>query len=394
MSLFSPEKESQCMLLFDIGSGSVGWAILLASATHTPTLLYSFRSEIILRSRATGRHLLSHMLRSLSEVVLAVTKEGFGVAGFGVHPPQIREVFVSLSAPWVMSKTTFLSLKNKKSEVLTPAVFTTLLEHSREEADPLELGKKDGIEIERKLIKTILNGYETSVPYGKEAAEVDFAVFRSFSVARITEQIMDTISRHIHAKHSSFHSFSMVAFAVLRELYPSEESFLIVDISGEQTEISVVKNGVLVEIVTFPSAKIHILRLLEGDASVPFSGTTTLLKLHSESGSTGPMAEKFSRIIEKGKKEWREKFSEALSKFSAEVFLPRRVFLTADDDVSPLFAEAIRQGSFPHFSMSSTSFDVTELRSDQMASLVRWSPSQTPDVFISLIATVANRLRR
>ena len=394
MGLFSAQKDSDCMLIFDIGSGSVGGAILLASATHTPSLLYSFRSEIPLHSNTTGRRLLSHMLRSLSEVVLAVTEEGFKVAGFGANPPRITEVFISLSAPWIISKTSFLSLHNEKPELLTPAVFTTLLEHSRAERIPQEPGMQNCIEIEQKLIKAVLNGYETAVPYGKKASDVDFAVFGSFSVARITEQIAETISRHIHAKHSSFHSFSMIAFAVLRELYPKEESFLIVDISGEQTEISIVKNRILVEMMTFPSAKNHLLRLLERGSSVPFSGTTTMLKLHTENGSMGPMAEKIARSIEQAKKEWLGKFSEALSTFSTEVFLPHRVFLTADDDVSPIFAQAIHEGSFSRFAMSAALFDVTELRNDPLASLVSWSPAQAPDVFISLIAAVANRLRR
>lgn len=382
------------MLLFDIGSGSVGGALMLASASHTPTILYSFRSEIISHSKTTGRRLLSHMLRSLSEVVSAITTEGFAVSGFGENRPRIQEVFVSLSAPWVISKTSFLSLHSAKPEVITQAVFKTLLEHARTEAAHSDPRASERVEIERKLIKTVINGYETSDPYGKEATEAQFAVFQSFSVPRITERVTDTIARMIHGGQVTFHSFSMVAFAVLRELFPQEESFLSVDVSGDQTEVAIVKKGALGEIVTFPLAKNHILRSLGTDAKTPIAGAAALVKLQVEGGSAGPLAQRTDRILEACKQEWVEKLFGTLSDLSAEVFLPRHIFLTADSDIAPLFADAIRTRNFNGLAMPAPGFDVTVLENETLTGLVRWSPSHTPDPFISLIAAVANRLRR
>ena len=394
MPLFSTRSESECLLVFDVGSGSVGGAIVLASPASTPSVLYSFRSDIPVQAEVTKRGLLSHMVRSLAEVVSAVITEGFHAAGFGTSHPKISEVFVSLSAPWVLSQTSFLSLHSMKPEVITQAVFNALLEHSRLKTDPLGPKMRGGVEIEQMLIKTSLNGYETSTPFGKEATEALFAVFASFSLPRVTEQISDTITRVIHSKHISFHSFSLLAFAVLRELFPREESFLIVDVSGEQTEVSVVKKRVLVETVTFPMAKNHLLRALGSDASIPTSGAAALVKLHVKDGGIGPLTKQVARILEAQKKKWAAKLSGALSHFSAEIFLPQRVFLTADDDVAFLFADAIRVENGGELAMHASSFDVVVLQNEILGGIVRWSPSHTPDSFLSLIASVANRLHR
>src|SRR3989338_2442924 len=113
MSLFSPKKESDCMLIFDIGSGSVGGAIVLTSRIHPPTVLYNFRSEIRFQEEATSLRLLSLMLQALSQVVLALSHEGFDSAGFGTHRPRIKEAVVSLSAPWILSRTSFLRLRSE-----------------------------------------------------------------------------------------------------------------------------------------------------------------------------------------------------------------------------------------------------------------------------------------
>jgi len=382
------------MLIFDVGSGSVGGAIVLTSAIGAPSILYSFRSDIVLQAEITGRRLLSHMLRSLGEVVAAIGAEGFRTAGFGTSHPSVSEIFVSLSAPWVLSKTSFLSLHNEKPEVLTPAIFNELLAHAHSDDAISGRGIKGSIEVERKLMKTMLNGYETSEPYERRVSQAEFAVRRSFSVARVTEAITDTITRVVHSKHFSLHSFSLLAFAVFRELFPEEENFLVVDVSGEQTEVSVAKKSVLSETATIPFGRNSFLRALEDAVSAPSSGTSTLVKLYTKNHSVGPLAERAARICGEQKKLWAERLFKALSDFSAEPFLPRRVFLTADDDVTQIFADAILEAGVTGTAASAPAFEITTLQNDVLGSLARWSPSHAPDPFMSVIASVANRARR
>ena len=194
MTLFSKKKESECLLVFDIGSGSVGGAIVLTSKAHTPTILYSFRTDIPFQEVAAGRRLSSLMLRSLSQVVAALSREGFEIAGFGTKRPRIKKILVSLSAPWVASMTSFLSLKNKEATTITEEVFNALFLHSANASDsPRSITPKGSVKIEELLIKASLNGYETSAPYGKEALSAEFVIFSSFSLPRLTESITELL---------------------------------------------------------------------------------------------------------------------------------------------------------------------------------------------------------
>ena len=157
MFLLSRKSESECLLVFDIGSGSVGGAIVISSAGHIPTILYSFRTEIPFQEAATGQRLSSLMLRSLSQVVIALSREGFESAGFGAKRPRIKRILVSLSAPWVASMTSFLSLKNKESTPITEKVFDALLSHSANESNsPKGLAPKGSVKIEKLLIKNVI----------------------------------------------------------------------------------------------------------------------------------------------------------------------------------------------------------------------------------------------
>ena len=165
-------------------------------------------------------------------------------------------------------------------------------------------------------------------------------------------------------------------------------------LSGEQTELSVVKKGVLVETVSFPFGKNHLIRMLKESAKVPTGGASAFFKLYAEGSGTGKLFEKVKKVLEAAEKDWQEKFANMLSSFSEEMFLPKTLFLTADDDCVGLFKHAITSGEFSSFTVSPTSFSVAEVGNEMLAPLVSWAPSQNQDPFVSLIAAFANELRR
>ncbi len=396
MSFFSSKKESGVVLVLDIGSGSVGGGLVLASKGHAPTLLYSFRSEIPFQQEATGARLLSLMLRSLSQVVLAIAHEGFDRAGFPNHRPVVVQAIVSLSAPWVVSKTSFLELKNEKPLTVTERVFTELLKHSENDTRPSEhVLPKESVLIEQKLIKSVLNGYSVLEPYQKEASTAEFAVFRSFSVPTVTEKISNTISATIHSEHITFHSFSLLAFEVLRELHPSEDSFMLGDVSGEQTELSIVKDSVLAETISFPFGKNKLIRALKRSASIPEGGAQALFRLYAEKKGTGKLFEKAQRSLQIALAEWQKEFLTSLTTFSEEMLHPKLLFLTVDEDVASLFAAVIGSGDWSGQSLTPTPPQVVVVDGDLFAGKMTYASSEGRDPFLGIItASVGKRLRQ
>lgn len=394
MTFFSKKKESECLLVFDIGSGSVGGAIVISSRNHIPTILYSFRSEILFQEEATGRRLASLMLRSLSQVVLALSREGFEIAGFGAKRPRIKKILVSLSAPWVVPMTSFLQLKNKEPTFVTEKLFSALLEHSANEPDSSKgRSPKGSVEIEERLIKSTLNGYETSAPYGKEALEAEFAIFSSFSLPRVTGGITDIITHYFHVERVRFHAFALVAHRALRKMYPEEENFIFVDVSGEQTEISLTSKGIIIETVTFPFGKNHIIRTLKKEANIPPLGAEAFLRLYRDKGGAGRMVERVEKLLEQEKEDWRSKFAKTLETLSEEIFFPKSLFIIADDEVLPLFARALEGQDFSRFAVSPLTWHITPLNAGLLASIVRWNTMEHSDPFLGIVSSFANELR-
>ena len=394
MGLFSRRRESECLLVFDVGSGSVGGAIVLASAVGPARVLYSFRSDIPFQEEARGAQLLALMLRALSQVVSDIHREGFDASGFGSHRPRITEAVVSLSAPWIASRTSFLRLKNQAPALISPEIVASLIEHARSNRDAKKEVPTGAVPVEQKLVKSALNGYETARPYGKEAREAEFAVCESFVLPGIVEKITDTITRVVHPHRMSIHSFSLAAFAVLRELLPHEPHFVLVDVSGEQTELSIVKNATLVESATFPFGRQRLIRMLRRAAHIPVSSIETFLKLYREEKGTGRLFERAKHTMERVQEEWGVELERALGAFSEELFLPPLLYLMADDDVASVFARAALTRDAGRFTLSSVSFHATVVDSDMLAPLVSWSPPHARDPFLGMLAAFAGRIRR
>lgn len=392
MPLFSKGKDSECLLVFDIGSGSVGGAIVFAPKDRIPAILYSFRSSIPFQGEATGPRLLSLMLRALTEVVLALCREGFATAGLGSKHPRIKEAIVSLSAPWIVSKTSSLQLHSREPMTITGEVFASLLSHSAEEIRPSGATvPKNGVQVEQRLIKSILNGYETSFPYEKEARDAEFVIVSSFSVPKVTEGIADTITRLVQPKAVNFHSFALVAFMALRRLHPRSEHFMLVDVSGEQTELCIVRKGILIQTITFPFGRNHLIRTLKRNAGVPASGAEAFFKLYADASGTGKTFERIKTVLEHAEEHWRNEFVRALAGLSEELFLPASLFLAADSDVLPIFKRAIEQGDWSSFRISRGAFRITPITAESLASLIRWDAAERQDPFITLVSSFASR---
>lgn len=390
MSLFSRTKNSECKLVFDIGSGSVGGAIVHASEENIPTILYSFRSEIPFQEEAKGARLLSLMLRSLAQVNLALLNEGFEAAQFGARRGRIREAIVSLSAPWTVSKTSLLTLQNREPVPVDEGVFAALLQRSEEELSPSENRiPKGSIQFERELVKSVLNGYETPSPYEKSAREAEFTLFRSFTPEKVAKKVSETIADLMHPRVIRLHSFAFLLFSVLAKLSPQERRFVAIDVSGEQTELISISEGVPVQTATFPLGKNRLIRALNRKTRAPPSGAMALLKLHADKSGTGKMLERVEKAITLAEAEWSNECLKALQTLFADSLLPKLFFVAADDDVMPIFLRALEHTDITRFSIAPKVFRAVPLYPDLLAPLVTWGGLPSRDPFLGLISSFA-----
>lgn len=385
MSMFG--RKEKIAVIFDIGSSSVGGAYVSLVRGAKPKIIASVREEMVFQEDLKFERLVSSMQDALER------------AGRVLHQTHLpfspEKVFsCSFSSPWYASQTRIASIRMEKPFTVTEHFLTDAVEKEVEDFEALESPRLgEGVLMEHEAIQVKLNGYETGNPLGKQAKEAEIAAYMSIVPEKVFSLAKETMGRMFHSPHLRLHSFPFIAFVVIRDLF-HEESFLYLDISGEVTDITLVRGGVLQETVSFPYGKNSVLREVGRELSLAPNEAMSEFAMHRDGDGGEKSAEKMERVLTSVEENWREGLDGAFASFSKSgPALPPDIFFTADSDVSDWFAEAIENEKVYNTSGGAEKyFRIRPLQSQFFADRVDFAPGVPRDPFLAMFAIFAGRV--
>ncbi|MFA6565832.1 MAG: hypothetical protein WCT48_03750 [Candidatus Paceibacterota bacterium] len=385
MSIFHSSKP-KIAVIFDIGSSSVGGAAVLLSPSQKPKMLYSVRRDMAFQENFHFERFVSSMLETLEKVAQDISAVKL--------PPHSEKTFSCLFAsPWYASQTRIL----KKSFGAPVKINEDLLKETEEkeiEAFKAQEIKKmggDAVILETKTIQTKLNGYETGNPLGKEATDFQTAIYISISPNKIVQTITEKIKKVFHAHSVHFNSFPFSSFVVLRDIF-HEKSFLFMDISGEVSDISIVRDNVMQETVAFPLGKNFLIRKIASETDSSFQEALSSFHMSKNEELEDHQDKKVKKALDMAAKEWITSFQNALRSISGrKELLPRDIFITADDDVSKWFVESLQDAGASSFSVVGNVFNVRHLNGTFLSSFCDSETAVERDSFLMIESLFINR---
>lgn len=385
MSFFST-KKSKIAVTFDIGSSSVGAAVFLLCPDQKPRMIYSDRQDMVFQQELEYGRLVSSMIEKLTDVSEKALRACGSQGGE-------KSVYCFLASPWYASQTR-ISKKTFKTPIKVSKKL--LQEMYKKEADTFretEITRMgDDVEIfEIENIQTKLNGYETADPYDKEASEVQIALYVSIAPSKIADTVRDRVTKKFHHPIPELRAFPFASFIVTRDFF-HEKNFLLLDISGEVTDVSVVRDNLLQETASFPCGKNFLLRKLSSALRCSPEEAISTFRM-SKAGLLEDSAQKkvldaFSEIG----KEWRNEFQKTLQSITpTTAFLPHNVFIASDEDVSAWFSENIQDEDVSQFYLSDQTFTVRHLNSKLLSPFCDVDNKVARDPFLILEGIFAAR---
>ncbi|MFA5791523.1 MAG: hypothetical protein WC884_00615 [Candidatus Paceibacterota bacterium] len=388
MSIFSgPKNKDELILVFDIGSSSVGGALFWTQESGIPKIIFSTREPIPTLDQVDINRFLLLTIQSLEIVVKKIYMAKMGAPS---------QVFCILSSPWYVSQTRIINFKKN-----TPFVFTTKLADSLIQKEIKLFGEehldkyKDIVNpfrtIELKNIKTTLNGYETSKPLNKKAQELEMALFISMSGEQVLRKIEDAISKHFHFNKIKFSSFAMASFTVVRDMYTKQGNFLLVDIGGEVTDISMIKKNILRESLFFPLGSNFLIRGIASNLNCKLSEAKSLFSLFKDEHAEESTKKKLSLILNQLRIEWLKKFQESLANLSHDISIPATIYITLEKDSADFFSETIKTEQFSQYTLTESKFEVIILSADLFNNIAIFRELVIPEPFILIDSIYINR---
>jgi cell division ATPase FtsA len=359
MSSSKKGKEPTPFIVFDIGSASIGAALVAFDKdTDKINVLYDTRVFIAFQNRFfKDRHLTVATMSALKKAVKNIQDKGVSKLS-NDKTKNIKDVFCILGSPWYEAEIRNVKSTDEKPFAVSPKFIAKILD---EESKKFEESK--GKLVERNIIQISLNGYSTDNPYDKEASAIDTTLFFSTASSDFQDKIRDILETEFTASDISFNTFALASFSAVRDIFKTEENFLLLDISGETTDIMLVRDETIKKLTSFKLGKNFLIRKVASSLNTVHEEAHSLIRLFIDGKSKDRESAKMESILNEAREEWLFYLRKTLADFSEGFSLPKTVLLTVDTDLSKWFINTIKNDEFSSHTLAEEPFTVVELSS-------------------------------
>lgn len=322
-------RESECIV--DIGSASVGVCILEKEHGKKPVISNTVRIPISSGSEEAKAGIQTLVIQTLTKAFESLK---------GVKAPSA--VRVVLAAPWYSGKITTI---NSRSEKPVRVDEGTIARAVKEYFSRKGSGHQGSL-IESVVSQAYVNGYPTTLKNALVGNAMRVNHYASEADHAMQAAALEAAKKAFPNAKISFHSFSFVAFAVLRSLR-DEENFLIADVGGEITDIAVAHHDGLRFIGTFPVGTLSVTRAVADKGSI--ADAKSRLALFAKNELSTEESETFAKKFEQAGAAWNKEYLATLEIAVKEVAIPQTTFVFAERD-ELLWLQSLFNGTHGAFS--------------------------------------------
>jgi len=365
-SLFG-KKRSRSAIVIDIGSSSIGGAYASFPADGSPLVPFSVREEIMFPSDKRSELC---MFRAFETVVSALHASGRPAFHRATGMDHVDRVFIAIGAPWQNTRIENQTISDGKTFTFT----RDMLASTVGKREKLPEGRK---ELQNEVVATLLNGYQTTDPYGKRAERAEVILLSS----SMDGDTMDLLSRSV--KRFGAHQGSMLApseslaHAVLRAQYPHDKDFLLMTVSDEATSVMIANRGIILDATSVPIG-LHVLTRATGamKALRVNEGVPALDAAPTEAPS-----------LDEGT--WTTGVTGVLREFATRHALPRMVFLVASDGSADSLKRFLDTPEMHSLWLSDESLTIIPVVSKLLSSFISHQGQGDADVMLDLLTLFA-----
>lgn len=386
-SFFTKRTQNETLaLLIDIGSASVGGALVKIEKDKAPHILATVREDISFQEELSSTRFVMAMNHTLDRVLKNIQTKAKDMGA-------PASIFCTLSSPWFILKSRHIHIAREKAfEVTSRSLEEFLNEDIEKLKEELKetLPPKDVRVVEKNIIQMKLNGYEVKNPYGREVSQMELTMTVGISSLRVIRSIERKLGNFFHTTALHFGVFPIVAFNAVRDMFPDEKNFLFIDITGEATDVSLVNNDLLVGTMSFPYGKNFFIREISTGLHTPQEEATSLFNMFLSGTLHSSKQNDVKNLVEYVENKWLARFEKTLSALSATGMLPLKVFFTADTDIAELFSKII--GKTKMEIHAGEPFEINHLDQFIVAKFVSFESEVIRDPFLVVEALLAAKI--
>ncbi len=381
LSLFGHRRKNLYVLI-DVGSASISGAYANIEEGHHPTIYYSTHISISLRDDISPTDAIAQALTKITKDLLVIGAPV--VSRYTNKKIHIDHVIVSITAPWQDIRVQMQQKIEKKSFRFTKEVMDNMVMETFAQS-------AQGRVITNSMVVSInLNGYSVTNPFGIKTKEVKMIVLGSYITKEINECVTKIVTEAFHIENIEITAFAPIASSVLRSIYPNEKDMLIIDITGEMTDVILVKDGILTDIA-HTKRGLNVLRKSAIDAGIrtvkpseSFHAMEHAVLMDKEHNA------RFTARLQQARALWLQDIAHMLQNINVQYVLPRSVFILVDEEASSFIRRQFNEEPIlKKMWLSSDKLSIITIDAKRLLPFVISKKESHDDPFLSILALYA-----
>ena len=241
-------------VLIDISSGTVGVAIVASPHDgKLPRLIYTHRNTM--RITKHGAELSENIRRvreALFSAALTLSQEGKQVLSEFDSKAVITKMYVTCSSPWSYTVARTVHFEDNVPFKITRSIIDDLIQSAESEIlnhvrTVEHVTSNDFSIVERATVDINVNDYPVVHPLNLKATILGLSHIAGLVPQEILDAVNEVQEKLFPETELRAHTYMLVMYCVMREIFPRLNTMCIVDITGEATEFAIVENGLLIE---------------------------------------------------------------------------------------------------------------------------------------------------
>lgn len=372
-------SDSDLSLTITIGSARVtatlgGLSVIPGHGDHF-SIYYTTSVPLVYQEQLDTERFNRSMIAALMEAIQNVQGDGLKhIQTMSDVPQRIGSVRCVFSAPWFVSQTRVICLKRKKPFMVKDQLIHSLVadevtlfkEALLKQNSPYSLVTKKNRIIDTHIIRSLVNGYPTNEPLDKTGLELALTVYISAVSEAVCNRIIDVVTRSLHIEEEDidFVTSTLISYLAVGDFIKTSSQYLLIEITGEVTDIAFVENGVLTESISFPVGTNSIVRSVQKKSkSTPDDVQAKLaLLLKAKAERASESISMFERSVYTAVHEWREALYRSLERAASGRPVPQTALLLVDSTWERLYLTALKDQPSELFTFSDRPFTVFSMQ--------------------------------
>lgn len=324
--MFGANKNSHVSIVFHIGTSSVSalaFSIHKEGGTRKPSIRNILRSSWEVKMAVDADMLHRQILESMRSLVPAILKE----AG---HVPE--NILIGLSAPFYSSWAAVRTLERKNPQQVI----------EKSELDAVLQQESDKLVIFARIPQvTMVNGYRIKNPVGAKGKTIQVQIRWEATTSDLYKDLIAPFEALRLQDRVACASVPNAYFHTMDNGASPADAMLYIDIGGEMTNIFMVRDHILSDVLLIPEGSHSLVRRVADMLHRPLNEAEFLVKRFCE-GTLGESEQPaVADSIAAGIDEWKQQVDTGLKNYSANALVPSRALVCGEGAYISKYKEAL-----------------------------------------------------